>query len=657
MESILWEAKETVKRKSYLYHYLHWIKEKHTTTPISDYEDLHQWSVDHPKTFWESLWEYFDIISHHPYEAVSDDRPMPDTEWFRGAKINYAEHIFRHSNDSFPALIAKSEIRPTTEISWSQLEKQTALVQQFLRKAGVEAGDRVAAYLPNIPETTISFLATISLGGVWSSCSPDFGADSVLDRFQQIRPKILITTAGYSYNGKIYDRWKIIKQLTEEIPSLEKIIVIPYPAADSSDFPDGRFVSWDLILQGEAPKLTFAPVEFSHPIWILYSSGTTGAPKAITHSHGGMLLEHLKYMAFHNDVHPGERFFWYSTTGWMMWNFVQASLLAGATAVLYDGSPAHPDLNVLWQFAEETGIHHFGISAPFIIACMKEGLQPGKKYDLSSIRSIGSTGSPLPAAGFDWIYENVHPDVWLCSMSGGTDVCTAFVGGCILKPVVEGWIQCRALGVALYSYDEKGRQILNEPGEMVITEAMPAMPVYFWNDPKKKRYKESYFSVFPGIWRHGDWVTIHETGMLMIHGRSDATLNRQGIRIGTAEIYQVMNKIEELEDSLIINLELENGNHFMPLFVKMKSGKSLTDELKEKIRRQLRTTHSPRHVPDIIIQVPDIPYTISGKKMEAPVKKILSGTDPGSALNPDAMRNPESIEFFKNLIHHPDFTF
>lgn len=658
MEKKLWEPTPSDISNSHIYQYLHWVKKKFpTAAPIKDYESLHRWSVEHPKTFWESLWEYFDIISHHPYEEVSDDLPMPDTKWFSGAKLNYAEHIFRHSNPDHPALIAKSETRPVTEISRAQLRDQTALVQKFLLNSGLKPGDRVAAYLPNIPEATISFLATISLGGIWSSCSPDFGADSVLDRFQQIRPKVLITAAGYSYNGKKYNRQKITEQLAEEIPSLEKIIVIPYPEPDSCDFPDDRFISWDLILQGEAPKLTFVPVEFSHPIWILYSSGTTGAPKAITHSHGGMLLEHLKYMAFHNDVHPGERFFWYSTTGWMMWNFVQASLLAGATAVLYDGSPAHPDLNALWQFAEETGIHHFGISAPFIIACMKEGLQPGKKYNLSSIRSIGSTGSPLPPAGFDWIYENVHRDVWLCSMSGGTDVCTAFVGGCILKPVVEGWIQCRGLGVALYSYDEKGQQILNEPGEMVITEAMPAMPVYFWNDPEKTRYKESYFSVFPGVWRHGDWVIINEEGMLKIAGRSDATLNRHGIRIGTAEIYQVLNRFEEIEDSLIINLELENGNHFMPLFVKMKPDKILTDGLKERIRQQLRTTNSPRHVPDKIIQVPHIPYTISGKKMEAPVKKILSGANPGSALNPDAMRNPESIDFYKSLVRHPDFTF
>lgn len=653
----LWKADPADISKSHIYQYLHWVKKKYPAVPISDYESLHQWSIDYPKTFWESLWDYFDIIAHHPYESISNDRPMPDTKWFPKAQVNYAEQIFRNSNDDYPALIAKSEIRPISEISWNQLEQEVALVQQFFLHSGLKPGDRIAAYLPNIPEATISFLATISLGGVWSSCSPDFGAESVLDRFQQIHPRILVAASGYSYNGKKYDRWKEIKQLAKEIPSLEKIIIIPYPSPGPEKLPDERYISWDDLLQGEVPVLTFVPVEFNHPIWILYSSGTTGAPKAITHSHGGMLLEHLKYMAFHNDVHKGERFFWYSTTGWMMWNFVHASLLLGATAILYDGSPGYPDLDVLWSFAEKIGIHHFGVSAPFIIACMKEDLHPGQKYDLSKMRSIGSTGSPLPPAGFDWIYQKVGPDLWLCSMSGGTDVCTAFVGGCILKPVREGWIQCRGLGVSLYSFDEKGEQILNTPGEMVITDPMPAMPIYFWNDPEKTRYKESYFTVYPHVWRHGDWITISEEGMLKIHGRSDATLNRHGIRIGTAEIYQVLNRFEEIEDSLIINLELESGRHFMPLFVKMKPEERLTDALKEKIKQRLRSIHSPRHVPDIIMQVPHIPYTISGKKMEAPVKKILSGIDAGSALSPDAMRNPESIAFYENLIHHPCFTF
>ena len=657
MERVLWEAEDNIKRKSHLYQYLHWIKERHPSSQINDYESLHQWSIDHPEKFWESIWEYFDVITHRPYDAVSNHRPMPHTKWFLNSKINYAEHIFRNFTDSFPAIIAKSEIRPVSEISWSQLKDQTALVQEYFQESGIEPGDRIAAYLPNIPEASISFLAAISMGAVWSSCSPDFGAESVLGRFQQIHPKILITSLGYSYNGKIYNRRDTIQELAKRIPSLEKIIIIPYPEADHKNVADERFISWDKIMQGTPKDLTFVPVDFDHPLWILYSSGTTGAPKAMTHNHGGMLLEHLKYMAFHNDVHKGEKFFWYSTTGWMMWNFVHASLLLGATAVLYDGSPGYPDLNALWFFAEEARIHHFGVSAPFIIASMKENLSPGEKYNLSTIRSIGSTGSPLPPAGFDWIYQKISPDVWLCSMSGGTDVCTAFVGGCILKPVKEGWIQCRALGVALYSYDEEGNPILDHPGEMVITKPMPAMPIYFWNDPEKIRYKESYFTVYPNTWRHGDWITLREDGMLKIHGRSDATLNRHGIRIGTAEIYQVMNKIKEIEDSLIINLEMENGKHFMPLFVKLKPGIELTNTLKEKINHRLRATHSPRHVPDIIKQVPDIPYTISGKKMEAPVKKILSGMDPGSALNPDAMRNPESIDFYRKLIHHPDFTF
>ena len=656
MDQILWEADRNLIRESHLFRYLQWVKKRYKADLKEDYESLYQWSVEENESFWESLWKYFNVISHRSYDQISDGAEMPETRWFLNAKINYAEHVFRNANAEFPALISKSELRPVSETSWEELKTQTAFLQNFFIEAGVDAGDCIAAYLPNIPEATVGFLATNAIGAVWSSCSPDFGVESVLDRFQQIKPKILIAADGYSYNGKPYDRTDAVLQLADRIPSLEKIIVIPYLHEEIVLPEDDRFVLWDNIFEGPIPHLRFTPVDFNHPIWVLYSSGTTGAPKAITHSHGGMLLEHLKYMAFHNEVHKGEKFFWYSTTGWMMWNFVQASLLTGATAVLYDGSAGYPDLNVLWAFAEEIKIDHFGTSAPFIVACMKQQLRPGKKMDLSSIRSIGSTGSPLPEAAFTWIYGEIGKDIWLCSISGGTDVCTAFVGGCIMKPVRAGWIQCRGLGVSMFAFDDEGNKIWNSTGEMVITKPMPAMPIFFWNDPDKSRYKSSYFSDYPGIWRHGDWIEINQEGMLRIYGRSDATLNRHGVRIGTAEIYQVLNRFEEVEDALILNLELRNGDHFMPLFLKMREENHLTETLKKDIKQKLRTTYSPRHVPDQIITVPDIPYTISGKKMEAPVKKILLGQQPGSVLNKDAMRNPASLDFYRKLALNWNFS-
>lgn len=650
---ILWEADQNSVEDSHLIRYIDWINEYNGLSIPFEYEALHRWSIDHPEKFWESLWKYFNVINHRSYESVTNELPMPETRWFIGSKINYTEHIFRNSNAEFPALISKSEIRDTQEMSWAELKEKVAYLQSFFRKSGITPGDAIAGFLPNIPEATVSFLAANSVGAVWSSCSPDFGAESVLNRFQQINPRILIVADGYSYGGKTYDRTDVIEEITKKIPSVEKVLFIRYLEPDKVVSKSTDFILWDSVFQGKVPDLSFIPVDFSHPIWVLYSSGTTGVPKAITHSHGGMLLEHMKYMAFHNDVKKGERFFWYSTTGWMMWNFVQASLLAGATAVLYDGSVAYPDLNVLWDFASEVEIHHFGISAPFIVACMKQGLT--LPQELSKLRSIGSTGAPLPPAAFDWVYTHVRKDIWLCSMSGGTDVCTAFVGGCIIKPVREGYIQCRALGVSLFAYDEAGQKLIDKTGEMVITEPMPAMPIYFWDDPGNKRYIDSYFSYYPGIWRHGDWVEITEEGMLKIHGRSDATLNRHGVRIGTAEIYQVLNSFDEIADGLVVNLELEDGTHFMPLFLKMKEGVPLNEEIEAGIKKELRRACSPRHVPDRFIEVSDIPYTISGKKMEAPVKKILQGKETGVTFNPDAMRNPESIQEFRKIASSPDF--
>ncbi|MCB0578561.1 MAG: acetoacetate--CoA ligase [Phaeodactylibacter sp.] len=642
---ILWQPSESFARHSRLKHYLNWLKEK-KGLDFQGYPGAWAWSVEQPADFWESIWEYFQVISHSPYARPMSDDPMPDTRWFEGSTLNYAEHIFRSKNESHPAIVFQSERHALREVSWAELEQAVARMAAYLRSIGVEKGDRVVAFLPNIPEATVAFLAACSIGAIWSSCSPDFGVHSVVDRFQQIEPKVLFAVDGYQYNGKPYDKMGAVGELCDKLPTLGKTILLPYldEQAGAGLLPNG--ILWAEAMKTEAAGLSFEAVPFAHPIWVLYSSGTTGIPKAITHSHGGVLLEHYKYLAFHNDVHPGERFFWFSTTGWMMWNFVQASLLVGATIVLYDGSPGYPDLNVLWAFTEQAGIHHFGTSAPYLVACMKQGLQPGKDYGLSRLRSIGSTGAPLPPEAFGYVYREIKEGVWLCSMSGGTDVCTAFVGGCPLEPVYLGEIQCRCLGCALYAFDDDGQPAVDEVGEMVITRPMPSMPIFFWNDEDKQRYLASYFELYPGVWRHGDWVKVTPRHSLVILGRSDATLNRQGIRIGTAEIYRAVNQVREVKDSLIVNLELSGGRHYMPLFVLMNEGEALTDEVKGRLRQILRSEYSPRHVPDEIIEVRDIPYTISGKKLEAPVKKILLGRPPEKAANPDSMRNPESLDFF-----------
>lgn len=644
----LWAPSENFVHNSNLTKYADWLK-ANKNLRFEDYHTMWQWSVDHPAEFWESIWQYFQVKSHSPYNWVKSDDPMPYTKWFGGAALNYAEHIFRNKTSSFPAILFASERHKLKSVSWIELEEQTSSLQNYFKTLKIKSGDRVAAYIPNIPEATVSMLATTSVGAIWSSCSPDFGTESVLDRFKQIEPDVLIAVDGYSYGGKLFDRLEVVKQISLQLPSLKRIILIPYLNEEPCVSGFENITMWDEIMKMKSGDLTFVPVDFSHPIWILYSSGTTGTPKAITHSHGGMLLEHLKYVSLHNDVHPGEHFFWFSTTGWMMWNFVQASLLVGATIVLYDGSPAFPDMNVLWQLAEEATIHHFGTSAPYIVACMKEGLRPATRFNLSAMRSLGSTGAPLPPEGFDYVYDEINQNIWLCSMSGGTDICTAWVGSCPWKPVKEGEIQCRTLGCSMFAYDEEGKAVYNDVGEMVVTKPMPCMPVYFWNDPDYERYLSSYFEMYPGVWRHGDWLRINDDGGLMILGRSDTTLKRHGIRIGTAEIYRVMDKIPAVKDSLIIHYEHPDKGDYMPLFVQMKEGSGLDGEVIKQIKSELRSECSPRHVPDEIIAVPDIPYTISGKKMEAPVKRILMGLSLEKAANRGAMRNPDSLDYFATL--------
>lgn len=640
---ILWKPNDELIKKSGLKKYERWL-DYEFGLQFADYEELWSWSNEHFEDFWESLWAYFEIISHSDYSSVTNGEAMPKTRWFNGATLNYAEHIFRNKTTERSALIFSNERGDRREISWKELEEKVSAVQQYLKEQGVKKGDSIAAYLPNIPETIILFLAVNSLGAIWSCCSPDFGTNTVIDRFSQIEPVLFFTCDGYAYGGKNISRVEEARHIKRAIPSIQEVVLVPVieQQAQTNDF-----VLWREIINLKHDAVTFTPVEFNDPIWVLYSSGTTGKPKAITHSHGGVLLEHLKYMHFHNDVKPGEHFFWFTTTGWMMWNFLQASMLAGAVPILFDGSPGYPDLSTLWKLAEELPIHQFGTSAPYLIACMKKELKPGN-YDLSALRSIGSTGAPLPPEAFDWVYNSVSNETWLCSMSGGTDVCTAFVGGIPTKPVRRGTIQGRALGCDLRSLDEHGISITNSLGEMVITNPMPSMPIYFWGDEESTRYKQSYFEKFPGKWCHGDWIELFSDGSLRIHGRSDATLNRKGIRIGTAEIYSVLDSIEGISDSLIVNLEKEDGSDIMPLFVVL-NGAQNQMQLFETIKERLKEDCSPRHIPDLILPVDEIPYTLSGKKMEVPVKKALMGMDISAMMNTDASKNPSAMDIFVKL--------
>ena len=643
--TIVWEPTPETINHAQLTKFADWL-ERRNKKHFSTYEQLWEWSVKNTAHFWRAVWDYFDVQYEGHYQHPLDNVVMPGANWFEGTHLNYAEHVFRNKSADRPALICKIEGERTTEMSWAELEAQVASFRSFLLNCGVTTGDRVAGVLTNTPEAIVAFLASCSIGAVWSSCSPDFGVSSVLDRFSQIEPKVLIGVAKYQYGGKQFGRLSELEALAEALPNLRAVVAVN---AREEKLPK-NFISWERAIEkSEANQLVFERVPFDHPIWVLYSSGTTGVPKAITHSQGGVLLEHLKYVTFHNDCHKGERFFWYTTTGWMMWNYLVGSMLAGSTAVLYEGSPAYPNLNALWEYAAEAKVNHFGTSAGYITACAKQKLSPAEQYNLSALRSIGSTGSPLPPEGFDWVYKSVKDDVWLTSMSGGTDVCSAFVGGCPWRPVYRGEIQCRALGCALEAWDDEGNALEEEVGEMVVTKPMPSMPIFFWNDDKNQRYHDSYFGHYKGIWRHGDWIEVTKNDGIIIYGRSDATLNRGGVRIGTAEVYRAVEQLPEVQDSLVIGLELPEGRFWMPMFVVLAKGHKLNDALKKKIASTLREEYTPRHVPDEVLEVAEVPYTISGKKMEAPVKKILMGKDISKSLNADAMRNPESLEFFREL--------
>ncbi|TDB75782.1 acetoacetate--CoA ligase [Micromonospora sp. KC723] len=646
MGDVLWTPPADVRERSRIGNYLRWLRE-HRGLDFADYDELWRWSVTDLDAFWRSVWEHFEVVAHTPPAATLTEVGMPGTNWFPGATLNYAENVLRMPGlaDDDPVVIAHGQTRPPVTLTAGELRGQVRRVAAGLRRLGVVAGDRVAAYAPNIPETYVLLLATTSLGAVFSSCAPEFGTRSVTDRWRQIEPKVLVAVDGYRYGDKPVDRRGEVAAIRAALPTLAHTVGIPY--LDPAGAPPVGAIAWDELAAPTDEPATFTAVPFDHPLYVLYSSGTTGLPKPIVHGHGGVLLEHLKMLALHHDLGPSDRFFWFTTTGWMMWNFLVSGPAVGAAIVLFDGDPGHPDLGALWRLAARTGTTYFGTSAPFLLACRKAGLVPREVADLSALRGVGSTGAPLPAEGFRWVYENVGDDLQLQSLSGGTDVCTGFVGGVPLLPVHAGEITCRALGARVEARSADGTPVVGELGELVITAPMPSMPVGFWNDPDGRRYREAYFETYPGVWRHGDWITINDRGGCVITGRSDATLNRGGVRLGTAEFYSVVEGLDEVVDSVVVHLEDdEGGAGELLLFVVLTDGLALDDELRGRICRELRTALSPRHVPDEIHQVRAVPRTLSAKKLEVPVKKILTGVPVDRAAATGALANPESLNAF-----------
>jgi acetoacetyl-CoA synthetase len=619
---------------------------------FASYDELWRFSVGDVRAFWQAIAEFFELRWRKAPASVLEGS-MPNARWFPGGELNYAEHALGGGWSDTPALVFVAEDGTRAEFSRSELASLVSRLRAGLVRAGVGRGDRVAALLPNRPETLALFLATASLGAVFSSSAPEFGTKSILDRFQQIEPKVLVTVTSYRYGGKRFDRSADVRQIAAGLPTLRATVLVGSSdeagGAGAPPTEDMNAISFDEFASHEG-ELAFEPVPFEHPLWILYSSGTTGLPKPIVHGHGGILLEHLKALALHSDLGPSDRFFWYSTTGWMMWNYLVSGLLVGATIVLYDGSPAYPGLDALWKLAEAEKITYFGTSAPYLIACQKARVVP-KRHDLSSLRAIGTTGAPLPADGFGWVYDHVSSEIALGSVSGGTDVCTAFVLSCPTLPVHAGELQCRALGAKVEAFDEAGKSVTGEVGELVITEPMPSMPVFFWGDTDGSRLRESYFAKYPGVWRHGDWIKLTERGSAVIYGRSDSTLNRGGVRMGTSEFYRVVEAIPEITDSLVVDTAALEGDAVgkLHLFVVTKSGSSLDAELEKKIKTAVRTELSPRHVPDVILAVPAIPRTLNGKKLEVPVKRILLGAPPEKVASKDTLANPEALDAFVAL--------
>ncbi|MFD5553350.1 acetoacetate--CoA ligase [Streptomyces sp. NPDC127068] len=645
----LWQPDRRTVESARITRFQTWAAAHHGAPAHGGYPALHRWSVDALDTFWQAVAEWFDVRFTTPPTQVLGTRRMPGATWFPGATLNYAEHALRAAADrpAEPALLHVDETHGPAPVTWAELRRQVGSLSAALRDLGVRPGDRVSGYLPNVPQAVVALLATATVGAVWTSCAPDFGARSVLDRFQQVEPVVLFTVDGYRYGGKEHDRTDTVAELRAQLPTLRAVVHVPLLGTPA---PDGALEWADLTADDTAPD--FAPVPFDHPLWVLYSSGTTGLPKAIVQSQGGILLEHYKQLGLHCDLGPDDRFFWYTSTGWMMWNFLVSGLLTGTTIVLYDGSPGHPDTGAQWRIAEQTAATFFGTSAAYVMACRKADVHPARDHDLSRVRCVATTGSPLPPDGFRWLHDEFADrdgGLWIASVSGGTDVCSCFAGAVPTLPVHIGELQAPGLGTDLQAWDPQGRPLLDEVGELVVTRPMPSMPLYFWNDPDGHRYHDSYFDTYPGVWRHGDWITLTPHGSVVIHGRSDSTLNRQGVRMGSADIYEAVERLPEIKESLVVGVERADGGYWMPLFVHLAPDTALDDRLRALVTRTIRENLSPRHVPDEIIEIPAVPHTLTGKRLEVPVKRLLQGTPLDRAVNPGSVDRVDLLDFYVEL--------
>jgi acetoacetyl-CoA synthetase len=645
MSNLLWKPSVSFVQSSNLQLFINYVNLKHNLN-IEYYPQLHKWSVSNISIFWETVLQYYLVEYQGTYSTVFNDNNWPlDNLWFKGIKVNYAQHILKKRNNDI-AIIWQNELGEKQSFTYTQLYNEVAQLVSYLKSIKIVKGDRVVAYTPNLPQTIVSFLAVQSIGAIWSSCSPDFGTSSVVDRFAQIEPKLLIAASNYSYNGVKKDKKQDVEEIISKIPSIQYVISID----DIYYNIEVEQNNWTEIKKLPFQEIEFEFQDFNSPIWILYSSGTTGKPKAITHSVGGILLEHLKAIDIHQNVRENDIFLWYSTTGWMMWNYANAALLKGACVAIYEGSPSYPSLNSLWDFVDQNKITHFGAGAAYFAVCMQNKIDLNSYQNFPYLQSIGATGSPLTDETFDWLYQNVKNDLWLISLSGGTDICSGMVGGVPSLPVYKGEIQYKMLGVDMHAYNDAGESVVNELGELVIQQAMPSMPIYFWNDEGNEKYFKAYFEDIKGVWRHGDWVKVNDRGGIVIFGRSDSTLNRGGVRIGTAEVYNALLKVEEVQDGMVVCVDYADGKQWMPLFVKLSNDEVLTNELIIKIKKNIRQEYSPRHVPDDVILVKDIPYTLSGKKMETPIKKLLMGKSTLQDISKDSMKNPECLNDYLKFI-------
>jgi acetoacetyl-CoA synthetase len=658
---LLWTPRRDFVEASNLAHYMQWLRQTNRAD-TADYDALWRWSVSDLEGFWSSIWDYYQVESTTPYKHVLDRRVMPGAKWFEGSRVNYAEHLLRYeaqAAEQETVFHHLSETRPLQTMSWHELGSKVRILATQLRKLGIQSGDRIVSYMPNVPETAIAMMATVAIGAIWSSAAPEFGVKTVTERFAQIEPKLLFASDGYRFGGKNFTREAEVRRIVNDLPSLEHVVWLPY-LDDSAATPDiPHAVAWSTLMDHlpiAREDFEFERVEYDHPIWVVFSSGTTGLPKAIVHSHVGVLLEHLKLMHFHLGLRPGSNMFFYSTTGWMMWNLLLAALLTGSSVVLYDGNPAYPTADFLWKLAADTRATLFGASPTFVQMMEKAGLKPSENFDLSRLECVIAAGAPSTPETFEWFYRSVKKDLWVTSQSGGTEICSGFVGASPTLPVYAGEIQTRMLGMDVHAWGDDGRELADEVGELVVTSPFPSMPIKFWNDAGGRRYHESYFDTFPGVWRHGDFIKINRRGGCYIYGRSDSTLNRYGVRIGTAEIYRAVEQEPEVADSLIVCCELPGGNFFMPLFLRIKPGYELTDAARARINKRLRDDCSPRHVPDKMYAIDAIPYTLTGKKMEVPVRKILMGWPLEKAASRDAMTNPEAIDYFVKFAQEsPDY--